>query len=206
MPELVNARPRWRVTLLLSLACALATPVASLSVPGTGQDQQQQSGERQRDPEEPADGGERTENADEATATGAATLLLTPSRFEIAAGSTLHLSLSVLGANDLRRLPVTVRFDPDVLEFVSVGLGSGWDEGPQPVLMHDSSRPGEIVIGLGLLDKKLAGLNGSVELLEFEFLAVGRGDAGLRLENFAAIAGGARAQPTSAAGTEIVVR
>ena len=36
------------------------------------------------------------------------------------------------------RLPVTVRFDPKVVEIASVALGSAWEARQQPVLLHDS--------------------------------------------------------------------
>jgi hypothetical protein len=151
-----------------------------------------------------AAGGERVAN-DDGTEDGA-TLLLTPSRLEVAAGSTVRLSLSVLGAEDLRRMPATVYFDAGVLELVDVHLGSAWKDGPRPLLLHDASRPGEVVIGLGLLDRRLHGVSGSVELLELEFRAVDRGIATLRLEHFAVIGAASRAQPSSALAAEILVR
>lgn len=75
-----------------------------------------------------------------------------------------------------------------------------------PVLLHDASRPGELVVGLGQLDKNERGITGVAELLELEFLALAPGNAGIVLERFAAISAGARAQTTTARAADIVVR
>jgi hypothetical protein len=112
----------------------------------------------------------------------------------------------VLGANDLRRLPVTIRFDPEVVELVSVDLGAAWDDRPEPVFLHDSSRPGELVVGLAQLNRNDPGLFGFAEVLELEFRAIGRGTAGLVLDRFAAVTGGATRREVTALATEIVVR
>ncbi|MGD8327950.1 MAG: cohesin domain-containing protein [Acidobacteriota bacterium] len=159
-----------------------------------------------QDPEQRAAGIDRVGNLDEATLAGSATLLLTPSHLQLQRGERVRLTLSVLGADDLRRLPATLRFDPAVLELTAVRLGNAWDDGPQPLLLHDASRPGEVTIGLGLLDKKAPGVNGSAELLELEFVALGAGDAALRIERFAAIGAGSKPQPTTAVTAEIVVQ
>lgn len=173
---------------------------------GEHQQQQPQNRERGQAPDERAAGGEIAEGEDDASVTNGATLLLTPSRLRAAPGSRIRLTLSILGADDVRRLPVTIRFDPKVVELVSVGLGSAWNDRPQPVLLHDASRPGELVVGLGQLDKNKSGISGIAELLELEFLALAPGNAGIVLERFAAISAGARAQTTTALAADIVVR
>lgn len=205
MPRpLQHARPS-RAALVLTLTALLA---ASATAIAAAHEQapagRQQADEQQRDPDQRAAGGERVDNGDPAE--GTATLLLTPSKRQVALGAELRLSLSVLGADDLRRLPATVRYDDHLLELVAVRLGAAWDERPQPVLLHDSSRSGEIVIGLGLLDKELAGISGSAELLELEFRAIGSGDARVVLERYAVIAAESRPQPVRALAAEILVR
>lgn len=184
--------------------------VGSLTAPGVDATRTQQRASQRatqaadapRDPDERAAGGERLDNNDpEGTV-----LLLTPSHLQVARGAPVRLTLSVLGADDLRRLPVTIRFDPGVLEPVDVRLGAAWGGGPPPLLLFDSHRPGEVVIGLALIDRQRAGVSGSAELLELEFRAVGPGHAALRIERFAALSAGGRARPAAAAATEIVVR
>ena len=162
--------------------------------------------ERRQNPDEWAAGEEIAEDDKDASVAAGATLLLTPSRLQAAPGSRIRLTLSILGAHDVRRLPVTIRFDPNVIELVSVGLGSAWKNRPQPLLIHDESRPGELVVGLGQLDKNKSGITGVAELLELKFVALAPGNAGIVLERFAAISAGARAQTTTALATNIVVR
>ena len=162
--------------------------------------------ERRQNPDERAAGEEIAEDDKDASVADGATLLLVPSRLQAAPGSRIRLTLSILGAHDVRRVPVTIRFDPNVIELVSVGLGSAWKNRPQPVLMHDESRPGELVVGIGQLDKNKSGISGVAELLELEFVALAPGNAGIVLERFAAIGAGARAQTTTALATNIVVR
>jgi hypothetical protein len=159
-----------------------------------------------QDPEQRAAGIDRVGNLDEDAPRDGATLLLSPSRLQLQRGQHVRLTLSVLGADDLRRLPATVRFNPAVLELTALRLGNVWDEGPRPILLHDASRPGEVTIGLALLDKDAPGVSGSAELLELEFVALGSGDAALRIERFAAIGPGSKAQPTTAVSAEIVVQ
>jgi len=149
-------------------------------------------------------GGERVgnDNDDEA---GAA-LLLTPSRQHVEVGARLRLSLAVVGAEDIRRLPATVRFDPAVLELLDVRQGDAWKNRPQPLLLYDAGRPGVLVIGLALLDPAQPGVSGAAELLELEFRAIGSGNASLRIERFAALGAHSRAQALPAPAPEIIVR
>jgi hypothetical protein len=188
----------------MTLACAVGAvlPCAAYAQRPAAQNPRQDPDQRQ-DPDERAR-GEQPETGD--ASEDGATLLLTPSNLELTRGTTLRLSLSVLGADDLRRLPVTVRFNPEVLRFASVTLGAAWDNQPKPVLLHDASRAGELIIGLGLIDRDASGISGSVELLELAFETIGSGDAALRLEDFAAITAGSRILPLAGASAKIVIR
>lgn len=190
---------------LLSFACGVVG-FAVLPSAARGQGEQQQNQERGQNPDERAAGSEIAEGNDDASVADGAALLLTPSRLQATPGSRIRLTLSILGADDVRRLPLTIRFDPQVIELVSVSLGSAWNDRPQPVLLHDASRPGELVIGLGQLDKNERGISGIAELLELEFLALAPGNANIVLERFAAISAGARAQTITAIAADIVVR
>jgi hypothetical protein len=162
--------------------------------------------EETQDPDERAAGGEVPETGEDDLAPGTATLLLTPSNLVVAPGSRVRMTLSILGAADLRRLPITIRFDPDVVDVVDVALGSAWTAGQQPILLHDLSRAGELVVGLGQLARAQSGISGSAELLELELLAKAPGDAGLVLERFAAIGDQSRPQATIALTPSIAVR
>ena len=135
-----------------------------------------------------------------------ARLVLTPSRLEVDAGSVVRLSLSVLGARDVSRLPVTLRYDPEILHPSSVRLSKAWDTGPKPVLLHNSSRPGELVIGIARLASSGAGIAGTAELVRIEFRTLRPGDTEIRLERFALIGADSRAQPVDPSVASITVR
>ncbi len=164
-----------------------------------------QTGEPQ-DPDERAARPELLQSDEKDHPAGSATLLLTPSTLTTKVGSRLRLTLSILGAEDLRRLPVTIRFDAAVLELLSVNLGSAWNTRQQPVLLHDSSRPGELVVGLGQLARNEAGISGNAELLELELRAVAPGASQLVIDRFAAIGKGSRPQATVAVDARIIVQ
>ena len=195
------ALPALLVALLFG-TCLLPGPASPQSAQ---QQQRQQAGERPVDPDRRAAGGERASNDDGIQVSGA-TLMLTPSRQRLAPGDHAVLSLSILGADDLRRLPATVRYDARVVELSSVRLGSAWDDRPTPILLHDANREGEVVIGLALLDRDLPGVFGTAELLELEFIAVAPGEASLRIEDFAVISADSRARPAATAAAAIIVQ
>lgn len=197
-------RHPWRAAFIVALSCALVPAGAAGFAAQQQSARRPQNQQEQRDPDERAAGGERLGNENDQEA--AAALLLTPSRQQVEVGALLRLTLSVIGAEDVRRLPATVRFDPTVLELLDVRAGAAWKDGPRPLLLFDAARPGELVIGLALLDPEQPGVSGAAELLELEFRAIGRGNAGLHLERFAALGSHSRAQAMRAPATEIVVR
>jgi len=132
------------------------------------------------------------------------TLMLTPSNAVATAGGRVRISLSVLGAAPIGRLPVTVRFDPEILELAGVELGPAWDGRPPPLLLYDASRLGELVIGLAQLG--LGGGAGNGDLLDLEFHARRIGSASLWLERFAVIGSGSKIQAAQARGATVTVR
>ncbi len=131
--------------------------------------------------------------------------MLAPSRLEVAAGTTIRMTLAVLGAQNMTRLPVTVRYDGDVLGLVHVSLGAAWNEGPAPVFLYDSGRPGEVVIGVARLGEA-PGVMEIGSLLELEFRALQPGEARVWLERFAVIGADSTSQPTRAVPATISVR
>jgi len=136
---------------------------------------------------------------------GQATLMLAPSRLEVATGATIRMSLAVLGARNMTRLPVTVRYDSELLDLISVRLGDAWNDGPKPVFLHDTARPGEIVVGIARFGD-VPGLVGIGAVLELEFRARQPGEARLWLDRFAVIAADSTSQPTRAVPATITVR
>ena len=139
-------------------------------------------------------------------APGTATLLLTPSRIVVDPGAKVRVGVSILGADDLSRMPLTVKYDPDVVRPLSVKLGSAWDEHVPPVFLHDTSRPGEIVIGIAWLGSHDPRISGTGELLEIEFRALRSGVTEVKLERFAIIGSESKSQPVTALAASIAVR
>lgn len=137
---------------------------------------------------------------------GAAILALVPSRQAAAPGTTVGLTLVVLGARGVARLPVTVRYDPGLLELLEVKAGAAWQKGPAPVLLHDASRPGELVVGLARLGRSPLAIQGTAELLELTFRALSPGEGQLRLERFALVGPGNQTQTARAQPARVVVR
>ncbi len=214
MSRLHEARPAGRAALWVSFVAGLALSAgggwtAAVAAADPSSDRvpyaAQQRGQEQ-DPDERAARGEIPETGDDGPVVGGATLLLTPANLVVEPGRRIRVTLSILGAADLRRLPLTLRFDPAVVGVVDVRLGSAWSDRQPPVLLHDSSRPGELVVGLGLLARDESGIRGSGELLDIELEALAPGSADLILERFAAIGAGAKPQPVSAVTASITVR
>lgn len=139
-------------------------------------------------------------------ADGEALLLLTPSRPEVAQGETFRIAIAVLGARAVRSFPVTVRYDAGILELVGVEAGRAWDGGAPPVLLHDTSRPGETIVGVSRLGPAGGTIRGIGELVELRFRARIHGDAKVRLERFGLIGSGNAVQPARARGAVITVR
>jgi hypothetical protein len=150
---------------------------------------------------EPAEGEPPESGVPEADG---ATLMLTPSNAVATAGGSVRISLSVLGADPIGRLPVTVRFDPEILELAGVELGPAWDGRSPPLLLYDAGRPGELVIGLAQLGG--GGGAGNGDLLDLEFHARRSGSASLWLERFAVIGSGSKIQAAQARGATVTVR
>lgn len=171
-------------------------------VASSGPTQARSPRRRPRDPEERV--AERRPPAGGAPETDGATLMLTPSNAVATAGGHVRISLSVLGASPIGRLPVTIRFDPEILDFAGVELGAAWNGRPRPLLLYDASRPGELVIGLAQLGP--GGGAGDGDLLDLTFHARRGGSAELWLERFAVIGSGSKVQAAQARGATVTIR
>lgn len=176
----------------------LTGPVTSPPETSSGQESPQQA------EAQPPAGPRRP--ADTAPRAGEALLLVTPGRQEVAVGETLRLVVAVLGARSVRSFPATVEYDPEILELVGVEAGSAWESGLPPVLLHDSSRPGETTLGISRLGPAGSAVRGIGALVELRFRALSRGDAEVTLERFALLGAGVDVQPARARGARIAVR
>lgn len=192
---------------LVLLTLALAAPGLLPAAQDAPVPQAAQSGAPQQSIGAPpqAPGSPVRDSVERAPAHGQATLMLAPSRFEVAAGAAIRMNLTILGAQNMTRLPVTVRYDGDVLGLIRVSLGTAWNEGPAPVFLHDSGRPGELVIGIAHMGEA-AGVVGIGSLLDLEFRALQPGETRVWLERFAVIGADSTSQPARAIPATIIVR
>ena len=134
-----------------------------------------------------------------------AVLVLSPATQSVRLGSSVKLSLTVLGARGLTRLPATLLYDPAILRFVELRAGPAWSGGPAPVVLHDVTTPGRLVVGVAQLGNPSAGISGTGELLRLTFEAIAAGSTDLRLERFALIGPGANVQPAEARTATLIV-
>jgi hypothetical protein len=137
---------------------------------------------------------------------GRAQLMLSPATSEVAPGDELIVRLLVTGARDLLRLPATLHYDPSVVRVVSVRTGSAWEKGTAPTLRYDTSRPGELVVGLARLGREATPITGGGELLRITFEAVAPGSTELTLTRFALLGRRAQSQSVDARPAKVSVQ
>jgi hypothetical protein len=159
-------------------------------------DQQSQSGGL-RDPERDR---ERPENRRQAR------LTLSPASATLAPGDELQMRLTVAGARGLLRLPATLRYDPRLLRVVSVSAGAAWQGSAPPTLMYDTSRPGELVVGLARLGRDADPLATGGEVLRVTFEAMVPGESEISLERYALLGKGGRSQEVEAKPAKVSIQ
>jgi len=103
---------------------------------------------------------------------------LFPANPQIALSAPVSLMLMVQNANDLYTAPVRLKWDPKILRLNEVKPGtlftqSGTVKGPTVDIRNDA---GEATIGIGRTGDGPA-INGSGPILQFDFVAVGKGTA-----------------------------
>lgn len=135
-----------------------------------------------------------------------AKLFLRPAIAIAAPGELVSMGLVVRGAQDVSRVPVTIRFDPAVLRVASVRVGRAWQDGPPPALLHDASSPGVVVIGIARLGRDAPAIPAEGELVRVTFEALAAGSTTLELERFALLGASSRAQSVEATPGRVVVR
>ena len=111
------------------------------------------------------------------------TLALAPAPADRSPGDRLRIQVVLSGAQEVTSVPLHVRFDPDVLEFLGATKGSALEEGRlQPILLASVNphRPGDLAVGLALVGASgtFSG-SGTLILLEFRALRTGRTELAL---------------------------
>jgi hypothetical protein len=132
--------------------------------------------------------------------------MLSPAASEVSRGDELSVRLLVAGARNLLRLPVTLHYDPSVVRVLSVRVGSAWEKGAAPTLLYDTSRPGELVVGLARLGSEVKPVTGGGELLRIKFEAVAPGETDLILKRFALLGRRAQSQSVDVRPARVLVR
>ena len=204
--------PHRRLVVIAGVVCGLVlclpTTGHSAAIPGTAftlaavqeqqaaQAQQEQAGGL-HDPEHSRDRREKS---------GRAQLMLSPATSDMAPGDELSVQLLVVGAQDLLRLPATLHYDPSIVRVLSVRAGSAWGKGSAPTLMYDTSRPGELVVGLARLGREVTPITGAGELLRITFEAVAPGNTELTLKRFALLGRRAQSQRVDARSAKVSVQ
>jgi hypothetical protein len=111
------------------------------------------------------------------------TLTLVPAPDDRSPSDRLRIQVVLSGAQEITSVPLHVRFDPEVLEFLGATTGRALEEGRlQPILLAsvNSHRPGDLAVGLALIGGSgtFTG-SGTVALLEFRTLRTGRTELAL---------------------------
>ncbi|MGD2115261.1 MAG: cohesin domain-containing protein [Acidobacteriota bacterium] len=116
-------------------------------------------------------------------------LRMVPASLAVSPGDTFEITLEARALTPVSHLPVTVRFDPEVLAVESVEAGDFLAPGEGTELLTDASTPGRLVIGASRLGAE-PGVAGSGPLVRVVFRAVGPGRAGLAFERAKALDAG----------------
>lgn len=128
------------------------------------------------DPEDEDDGLGRGDDPP----AGPAIVRLIPSRATYNVGEPVVLNVFVENAQNVGSIPFHLRYDPNVLQFVSPGQEGpfmGSDGTSTVFLASDTGGGGEIVVGLSRMGGD-RGITGAGSLCTFQFLAVAPGNAG----------------------------
>lgn len=190
--------------MVLSWPAVRHSAAMSPGAPSSASAREQQAAQTQQEQatglHDPDRGRERPERRDRAR------LMLSPAASEVAPGDEFSVRLLVAGAQNLLRLPLTLHFDPSVVRVSSVRVGSAWATGAAPTLLYDTSRPGELVVGLARLGREVTPVTGGGELLRITFEAVAPGETDLILKRFALLGHRAQSQSVDVRPARVLVR
>jgi general secretion pathway protein D len=120
-----------------------------------------------------------------ATATDVA-LRMTPAQVAVAPGASFEIALMARALSPVSHLPLTLRFDPEVLVVESVETGTFLGDPGAAEVLSDSSTPGRLVLGASRLGP-VAGVAGEGVVARVVFRALAAGDGALRFEQAKAL-------------------
>jgi hypothetical protein len=139
---------------------------------------------------------------------GSPRLSLVPARPAVAAGDILRVQVVLTGGRDVSSVPLHVRFDPGVLEFLGAKEGAAFQSSSlQPILLAgvNPNRPGDVAVGLSLVES--AGrFNGSGTLIVLEFRALQAGRSDLTLDRASVRGRTGQPLPVQFENTGVLVR
>jgi len=111
---------------------------------------------------------------------------MTPGEVGVAPGATFEVTLLARALSSVSHLPLTLRFDPEVLAVESVEAGPFLGGPGTAELLSDTSTPGRLVLGASRLGA-IAGVAGEGVVARIVFRALAAGDGGLRFEQAKAL-------------------
>jgi general secretion pathway protein D len=119
--------------------------------------------------------------AEAAAAAPAVRLWLTPGKLSVSPGDTFEVRVQADAGRAVSHLPISLSFDPKVLEVERVDAGDFLGGSGQAQVMSDSGRPGSLVIGASRLGK-VPGVKGKGTVARVIFRAVAQGRSDLAFE------------------------
>jgi hypothetical protein len=111
---------------------------------------------------------------------------MTPAQVAVAPGASFEIALMARALSPVSHLPLTLRFDPEVLVVESVETGTFLGDPGAAEVLSDSSTPGRLVLGASRLGP-VAGVAGEGVVARVVFRALAAGDGALRFEQAKAL-------------------
>jgi hypothetical protein len=106
-------------------------------------------------------------------------LRLSPSAVKVDDNDTFEVKLRVASREDIAHVPVTLAYDPQVIQFVSAVNGGFL--GQQAQVLSDASEPGRLVVGASRMGD-VGGVRGDGDVVRLQFKALRDGETSLRFE------------------------
>ncbi len=97
-------------------------------------------------------------------------------------GEFVEVTVSVNTLNAFSHVPMIVRFDADLLQFISASAGSWFDEDGQAGVLADANAVGRMIVGASRFGQ-VDGVNGSGDVVVFLFRGLGVGTADVELRD-----------------------
>ncbi len=116
----------------------------------------------------------------------AARVWLVPQRLTVAPGDVFEVRLQASAARPVAHLPVSLTFDPRILEVEKVVSGDFLGGSGEAQVLADSSTPGQLVIGASRLGE-VGGVRGAGTVARITFRAVAPGDTALHFADSRAL-------------------